>query len=347
MRRPGIGRISRLATRMRRQFTARGVILMYHRIAERDSDPWGLAVSPAHFSEHLQVLRTCRLVSLPDFAAALGRGQAPRRAVIVTFDDGYADNFVTANTLLQQHDIPATVFLTTGAIGSQRELWWDELERVLLQPHDLPAAFELRRANSSDRWELGSDATYTNEASSKNRSWRAWEAPPTARHVMYADLWRRLYPLPHDQKRALLDELLDWAGLETRMRLSHRLLSLAEAKQLGHTSRIEIGAHTVTHPPLPELPLSDQTHEIRQSKRFLEETLNRPVSCFSYPHGHYDPGTMSIVREAGFRSACTTDARTVSKQSECLALPRVQVMDWSGDEFRRRLRGWLSAEPHP
>ena len=347
MRMPGSGRIRRLVNRARGRFTVKGVILMYHRVAELDCDPWGLAVSPAHFAEHLKVLLTFPSpIALPHLAHELSTGHSPRRPVIVTFDDGYADNVETAKPLLEQHEIPATMFLTTGAIGSGREFWWDELERVLLEPGDLSTVLDLRRSDWSYRRELGADVTYGEAAYRHNRQWRAWEKPPTVRHAIYCELWQRFCPLPHREKRALLDELLDWAELEPLMRPTYRMVSLDEAKQLGRHPLIEVGAHTVTHPALPELALDAQTEEIQQSKRFLEAMLNRPVSCFAYPHGGHEPRTLSIVREAGFTSACTTDSRAVSRRSDCLALPRFQVLDWNGDEFRARLQAWQDADVH-
>ncbi len=345
MRVPGRGAFRRLASRLHRRFAVNGVVLMYHRVVALDSDPWGLAVSPAHFSEHLKILRSCSVVSLPDLVQGLSRGHLPRRPVIITFDDGYADNWDTAKPALEQHDIPATVFLATGAIGSNREFWWDELGRVLLAPGDLPNVLDLRGPACSYRCELGADTTYTEKAYLKNRLWKTWEDPPTARHAAYSELWRQFYPLPHNQKSALLDELLDWAGLTSVVRSTHRLISLEEVKQMGGSPLIEVGAHSVTHPALPELPLASQRAEIQESKSFLEALLNQPVSCFSYPHGDYNAGLMSVVREAGFTSACTTAAGSVSKQSDCFALPRFHVLDWNGEEFRSRLEAWCKVQP--
>jgi peptidoglycan/xylan/chitin deacetylase (PgdA/CDA1 family) len=315
---------------------------MYHRIAELDRDPWGLAVSPAHFAQHLYVLRRLgSVISLPDLVQALRSGDVPRRPIIVTFDDGYADNVDTAMPLLEQHAILATIFLTTGAIASGREFWWDELERVLLEPRDLLefstfgsligaiAAISPR----CDLWQGGVPEESIMERVGTTRC-------GTRSITIVAAALRAAGP----SKRALLDELLDWAGLDPVMRPSHRLVSVDEVKQLGRSMSIEVGAHTVTHPALPELTIAVQAEEIRQSKLFVEDLLNRPVTYFAYPHGHHDSSTLSIVRKAGFTSACTTAARPVCEQSDCFALPRFQVLNWNGNEFRERLQAWQDAD---
>src|SRR5262245_22040769 len=106
----------------------RALILMYHRVAEPPMDPWYLSVSPRHFAEQLDVLRQhARLLRVDQLSRALRDGDVPDRSVVVTFDDGYADNLRTAKSLLELYNVPATVFLTTGYIGQDREFWWDEL----------------------------------------------------------------------------------------------------------------------------------------------------------------------------------------------------------------------------
>src|SRR5262245_13457331 len=118
----------------------RGLILMYHRVAELPLDPWGLAVSPGHFAEHLQVLhKHGQPLALSRAVARLQEHRLRRGTLVVTFDDGYSDNLYLARPLLERYDVPATVFLVTGYIGGDREFWWDELENILLQPEILPA----------------------------------------------------------------------------------------------------------------------------------------------------------------------------------------------------------------
>ena len=131
------------------------MILMYHRIADEPVDPWGLAVSPVHFEEQLQVLRRTRYpLPLTDFVRHLLAGTLPAHAVALTFDDGYADNFFAGKPQLAAADVPATVFLATGYLGRPGEFWWDELARLILLEHS-PQSFELVVRGDAMHFEFG------------------------------------------------------------------------------------------------------------------------------------------------------------------------------------------------
>ena len=91
-------------------------ILMYHRVNEPGYDPWELAVTPAHFDEQLAWLKRRRTVlPLVEFAERHARGDLPRDAVAITFDDGYACNGLNAAPLLAAHGLPATVLAQRSA----------------------------------------------------------------------------------------------------------------------------------------------------------------------------------------------------------------------------------------
>jgi GT2 family glycosyltransferase/peptidoglycan/xylan/chitin deacetylase (PgdA/CDA1 family)/glycosyltransferase involved in cell wall biosynthesis len=111
---------------------ADAVILAYHRVADERPDPWSLCVTPARFVEQMAVLREQgEVISLTTFMRRLHEGAIQRRSIVVTFDDGYADNLHVARPVLEHFRIPATVFVASGYIGDTHGFWWDELLRIL------------------------------------------------------------------------------------------------------------------------------------------------------------------------------------------------------------------------
>jgi peptidoglycan/xylan/chitin deacetylase (PgdA/CDA1 family) len=285
--------------------------------------------------------RLGRPLGLRDLNQAVRAGRRVPRAIAVTFDDGYADNLHSAKPLLERCDIPATVFVVSGHVGKEREFWWSELERLLLQPGTLPASLSLRINGKVSEWELGESARYGDDEYRRHRHWRPGLPAPTRRHALYYSLWSMLGAFPKDEKRHVLDQLLAWSGLERVCRPAHRALSVAELLALHRGNSIEIGAHTVTHPFLSGLPEAFQRDEIRRSKSALEGMLGSPVTSFAYPHGDYTAGTVTAVREAGFECACSSTVESVRRGADRFRLPRVAVPDCDGEEFARRLSEWF------
>jgi peptidoglycan/xylan/chitin deacetylase (PgdA/CDA1 family) len=109
--------------------------------------------------------------------------------------------------------------------------------------------------------------------------------------------------------------------------IDHTMESLMDAGQvrgwlsLGH----DIGAHTLTHPHLDQIPLAQAREEICASKRKLEDTFGREVRHFAYPYGGFTPAVMDLVREAGFATACTTVEDLAGPETPPLLLPRLNV----------------------
>jgi len=343
---PGVGRLRRLAKDAVNLFGPRAIILLYHRVAELPADPQLLSVSSKQFAEHLQVLREfgCPL-QIKQLVRALQDGKLPRRAVLVTFDDGYADNLHHAKPLLERYNTPATVFITTGLVGQCRELWWDELERLLLQPGTLPEKLCLNINGSVREWNLGRASHYPDESFQQHRHWNVeMKNDPTPRHRLYRSLCLHLRSLSEGDRRDILDELVAWAGAESKGRVTHRMLSPEEVVRLADGNLVEIGAHTVTHPVLSSINTDMQRAEISQSKADLEEVLGRRVSHFAYPYGtrsDYSKETVAIVREAGFEATCSNFPGWVRNEANLYELPRYLVRDWDGEEFCRRLKEWF------
>lgn len=325
MRIPGSS-IKRIAKRVRNRIAPGGLILMYHRVTDIESDPWELCVSPSHFAEHLQVLQKLgSVVRLQQLNQTLKNGKRPHRQIVITFDDGYVDNLHNAKPLLEQYEIPATIFITTGYMQQKREFWWDELERILLQPKTLPEILSLNINGTNHEWKLSS------------KSDNHFNFP----RQLYYSLYQLLYPLSNKERSHLLDQLLSWANLKPELRPTHRMMTLEEISSLQQSSIIEVGGHTVTHPFLSTISPEQQQKEIQQNKAELEEIFGHSIKSFAYPHGNYNLHTSDLVRQAGFTCACTTNANIVGKKSDRFQLPRFAVENCNGEQFAKQLSNWL------
>jgi peptidoglycan/xylan/chitin deacetylase (PgdA/CDA1 family) len=331
-----------VAQRLKKLFAPKAIILMYHRVTQVGADPWGLGVTPSHFAEQLAVLqRYGQPMRLPELVQALWARKISRRAVVVTFDDGYADNLYNAKPLLEQYNIPATMFLSSGYIGQEREFWWDELERLLLQPGTLPETLRLSINNRTYRWELGQATHYSQEERQGCGLLKPWESEPHSRLGFYYTLWQLLRLVPHDERQKALEDIATWAEDKRQARPTHRPLSFEEVRALGRGQLIELGAHTISHPFLSAHSLAVQQEEIERGKAYLEDIVARPVQSFAYPHGDYTVETRTLVQGAGFTCACSVVAQSVWHQTDRYQLPRFAVQDWNGEEFTRRLWYWF------
>lgn len=307
----------------RKDFPDQGIILLYHSIADVQNDPFQLHVSPEHFESHLKILsRYCNTISIDELIDNLKKGhKLPKRAVALTFDDGYANNFTVATPLLEKYKIPATLFVTTGQVDSNREFWWDILEQLILcgNPINESALRETKAFGKIELQEILSSKTPENQ---------------------YMAIWTQLYSWDEKAKIHFLNLLSSITGKKIITRSSYRPLTLNELVCMGQNSYWEIGAHTVSHQSLANLSSKFQEIEIIDSKNFVESILKKKIQYFSYTHGCYSLITSSIANNAGFLAAFTTKFDTVNNSTDLMLLPRLQVSNWSSLKFKCIMLKW-------
>lgn len=312
--------LRRMKNRGLNRIDAPVVVLAYHRVTQLPSDPHQLAVTPENFRVQMQYLRRhCHCLRGDQDWSTL---RAP--AVVVTFDDGYADNLYHALPILRAVEVPATMFISTGMLGSDGEFWSDELEHLVLGEGDRPPRFALH-----DR-EYGS----------------GWPASTRAQRVdLHDHLHRGMLAIRAQRREAWLDQLRSWAGTGRAGREAYRALRPEELRTLAASPLVTIGAHGVTHTPLAVLAEAEQRQEIEQSRRELQELVDREVAVFSYPFGgrrQYDATTRRLCREAGFCRAVTTLPGQVHRWTDPLQLPRQLVRNWDVATFAARLENFWS-----
>jgi len=302
MRIRGLGRLRVVAGRIQNRLSPGTLILLYHRVADLPLDPLLLSVTPAHFEEHLQVLsRITKPLSLRALVRSLRSDEVAPHGVVITFDDGAADNLHNAKPLLERYDIPATVFVATEYSKGEREFWWDELERLLLVPQEPREQLyqqlgeSLRSLPSTQRFEILDELQRSSGLGSTPRqSHRA---------------------LTHEEIRQLADGGLVEIGAHT---VTHPVLSaIPVAQQQQEISESKFQLEEILNQPVESFAYPYGTRE------------------------DYTRDSVEIVKQTNFSCACSNFTGVVQPRTSLYELPRLVVRDWDGDEFERRLRGWF------
>lgn len=323
------------------------VVLMYHRIGERGSDPWSLTVSPERFRDQLIAMRE-RGPALPlaELVRSASSGAPPAGAFAVTFDDGYADALHTAAPVLEELGVPATFFVPAGCIGRTTEWWWDELEGLVLSPGRLSVPPDAP-LGSADLWRRAERVDWAEMR--RAVGWTVGEQPPNSRHQLYVDLWKDLRARTAAGIESTMGVLRSIIGHGPVNRPSHRTLSVDEFLALAAGELFEVGGHTLDHPSLGSLGIDAQRQEIAQGNERLMMLTGRAVTTFAYPFGgpgDRTPDTPGLLTEAGVTVACTTSAAALRPDTDPMLVPRVNVNDVGadallghlGDAPRRRAR---------
>jgi peptidoglycan/xylan/chitin deacetylase (PgdA/CDA1 family) len=341
MRIRGLGRLKTVLAKIRGQLAPGPMVLLYHRVAELPQDRHLLAVAPEHFEEHLLALRQhYRVVSLSELAQCLAVGSRPGPVVALTFDDGYADNAEAALPLLTKHGMPATFYLASGFVGSTREYFHDDLERLVLLPPQYPDELRITFGGKQFDWPIRSRNTRDENTASPARRNIISRLHGTRRHRAYREIFSLLRSSSHAEREKVFEQLHYQCGDPGPARPTHRGMSWDQARQMAACELIELGAHTVNHLYLSALPLKEQRAEILESKRVLEKQIGRPVTSFAYPYGtrdSYTAETVGLLKELGFTNACSNFRNRIGRLTDLFQIPRFVVRDWNGKQFLRKI----------
>jgi peptidoglycan/xylan/chitin deacetylase (PgdA/CDA1 family) len=317
------------------------IILAYHRVFSPKTDPQLLCVWQKNFEEHLKVIRkNYNPISLSDLYDCRTRKRIPDKSVIITFDDGYKDNLMHACPLLEHYQIPATVFVTTGFIGSKRELWWDDLERLILVSDEMPKELAVTIGSKRYSWKIPPQSA----SILMHRAWNVSEKIiPSERFTVYKDLHALLRPLNTFEQDEILYDISKQVGVLREGRDDYLICDSQEIIKLARSAYVAVGSHTVTHPVLSGVSRDVLFNELIMSKRMLEDFIQKPVTCFSYPFGSLcDIGhSWKVVKNVGYCCAVANYHDVVTRWSNRFLLPRCLVRNWDRVEFEKKLQEWF------
>jgi peptidoglycan/xylan/chitin deacetylase (PgdA/CDA1 family) len=294
----------RLAAGLRSRGAA---ILMYHSVLEdplQQADSLGGIIhSRAVFCRQMELLaRDFHPVGMNDLAILLrGEKRIPDRCVVVTFDDGYHDNFENAMPILDQFGIRAAFYVTVNCIESGQLPWPSRVR------------FALRTTRSKSWTDPAGTLWPLENTVSRDRAF-----------TKACEYCCRLAGAAQERLVAAIETELASCIQPGSNRL---MMNWDEVRKLNVGGHV-VGSHTFSHPNIAQIPLADARVELEQSRNYLQKQLSRTVSHFSYPcpalSPHWNEQTVEECRKAGYETAVVTDGGLARKHDNLLCLRRVR-----------------------
>ncbi|NIO21655.1 MAG: polysaccharide deacetylase family protein [Candidatus Aenigmarchaeota archaeon] len=264
-------------------------ILVYHSISDRESifvRGTGMWVSPVIFHKHLNYIRrNYQLISLRTLVDSLKEGWIPPRSVVLTFDDGFADNFHFVYPYLKRNNIEATIFLTTDCIDNKKATWIQELNYLI---NNVDVQGVIRGINALAQ-ELGTNGLIIETNSETNIRKQVEE---------YLG-----YCVSKKLRDTMLTRLYGEFNIRKKKVFSENQLFLTKDQMFQMCGNgIYFGSHGSSHTPFSAMTLPEQREEILNSRRVIEKDFAQDFLPFSYPFGKakdYSPDTRAIIENTG------------------------------------------------
>jgi peptidoglycan/xylan/chitin deacetylase (PgdA/CDA1 family) len=287
--------------------SASAAIVMYHSVMD---DPGqhadslgGIIHSQSQFRAQMELLaRNYHPISLDDVVKKLNAEEAlPTRSVVITFDDGYTDNYEVAMPILNKVGVPATFYVTIDCVENRKLPWPSRLR------------FAFRTTKRSD-WIAAHGKTW--DLSSPLSREKAF--------LLACDECCQLSGTPQEQFVVQTENQLE---ARVPAEFGALMMTYEQVRGLVQNGHI-VGSHTMTHPNMAHINERDAEMELAESKRRLESELKIPVPHFSYPcpamTPHWNDETVVRTRAAGYSSAVTTNGGVVRKGDNPLSLKRIR-----------------------
>lgn len=298
---------------------AKLIILTYHRVLERADEYLEGEVTEQEFDCQVRFFsRYFNVLSLSDALARRAKGDLPSKALCITFDDGYADNYSCAMKILNKYGVKATFFIASGYLNGGI-MWNDKI-------------IEAVRNTRCQQVDLGALGLGEVVALSS----------VTERKQTIHNIISTVKYMPHEQREEVADSLTD---MLTVVHTDTMMMNDSQVQELVENG-MEIGGHTVRHPILAGLEQDQIEQEINDGVAYLEDLVGTKINLFAYPNGRknkdYNQGAILAVKKAGLQAAVTTNMGVVTKNTDLTELPRIGL--WEKDEIavgKRLLKAYI------
>lgn len=301
---------------------AKILILMYHRVLNSQDvagiQP-GMYVTTDTFEKHVKFLMShFRIIPIRELLWRLNHAYFERDAkyCVITFDDGWRDNFINAYPILKKYDVPATIFLPTSYIGTTNWFWPEKLSFLLSNIELVELSEQTRRElhslmeeyDISIGWSQGSHALLP-----KPRS-----LPPAILDAIIENLKTK----SESQIESLIRRLQEIIGIDFPQ---ERLMLSWE--EIGEMSKhgISFGSHTCNHLILTRLSREEISCETRESRDTLAKLRINFIPILAYPNGNYNETVVEEAKKTGYEAAVTTEFGFNDENTNPYELSRISI----------------------
>jgi peptidoglycan/xylan/chitin deacetylase (PgdA/CDA1 family) len=278
-------------------------ILTYHRIVDADRLPFpiqpGMYVRPRTFEMHMRYLAAhCRVVPLGELLQAL-KSSTPVQdsTTVITFDDGWRDNFDSALPVLRELNLPATIFLPTAYIGSNDYFWTDRVPQTITSLRGAPEYHTRVLALFQEKFPSLPQLTADIRRLVSSEEFSV----DTLEHFINA-----LKDLPPRERKAVVDELHLLAKEFTTLIGERLFMDWNEVHEMS-LHRIDFGSHSHSHTPMTELTDVQLRDELVNSYQELRSHALEPSGAFCYPGGYSNGQTQAALAEIGVEYALSVE----------------------------------------
>lgn len=303
-----------------RNFLSPGtMVLVYHRVLNVEIDSQLLCVSPENFEKQMLYLkRNFEILKVSELLNNIKTKTVPKKGIVITFDDGYSDNYEFVLPILEKLKIPATIFVCSSNINKDEESWSHQLEQIFFSNEKLPEKLN---------FEFNEKKYIFNTSNEKLIK---------ETHIKLHEMIKFLNKENRDK---IMDLLFKWSGVIKKTRKYYRILSADELRKMSNLKYLDIGGHTLNHVCLSRLPKNEQKKEIEENKKHLEKIINKKISAFSYPYGgkaDYNQDSIEIIKN-NYEMAFSNFPGIIRNHTNVYELPRFLVRNWSIDIFKRKI----------
>ncbi len=309
----------------------RAVVLMYHRVLDEDQirrhySSSGIVVSDKTFRKQIRFLvRSFKPLSIPDFTRTLISGSPfTGGECLITFDDGWRDNYTNAFSVLREFSCPAVIFLPVSFIGGDGNFPRERLGRYLnhlcvehpVQYRNLLSAIGMK--------ELSPDRSGDTEQNIFS---------------LLSGIDRATVLICLDKVVAFLDD----HGISVPLVCESDFLNWEHVHEMAGEN-IDFGSHGVSHRVLTELDKTEVVREVKESKVRVQQMLEQEITAFAYPNGNHDQDVVAAVKSSGYAIAFTTNRGFVEAGTNPFLVKRINIhedMTFSTPMFLARLLGVL------